>query len=125
MEYLRAAHGEGRHGLIMPGGADGTHGQSYTKKVISKAGEKLGLVGLHPHALRATFATAHWEAGTTLNQLTAMLGHKDPNTTMGYIRQRPLSAAVAQAKVAAAMNLVSSPPLVPAGKADAQKRAKK
>jgi len=45
--------------------------------------------GLHPHSLRATFATAHWEAGTPLSQITAMLGHRDPNTTMIYINQRP------------------------------------
>lgn len=69
--------------------------------------------GLHPHVLRATFATAHWEAGTPLSLITAMLGHEDPQTTMGYIRQRARDAKKAQTKVAESMGLAPSPSRVP------------
>jgi integrase len=104
MEYLKAMHGEGRRGLILGDGVG--HVAGYTSNAVKRAGEMLGIDGLHPHALRSTFATAHWEAGTPLSQITAMLGHNDPQTTMGYVRQRPRDAAEAQAKVAGVMGFV-------------------
>jgi integrase len=104
LEYMRANHGDAREGLVL-GGESGRHWIGYTARAVGKAGEALGIRGLHPHALRATFATAHWEAGTPLGQVTTMLGHKSPATTMIYIRQRPRGAAEAQAKVAAVMGL--------------------
>jgi len=109
LDHLRSVHGDGRQGLIIPG-AYGPHPPAYTKRAIARAGEAIGIVGLHPHALRATFATAHWEAGTSLAQITAMLGHKEPSTSMKYIRQRPLDASKAQAKVAEAMGVAYAVP---------------
>jgi len=104
-DRLREAHGwEATRGLIMPGeGPSGAHIKGYTRSLVAKAGRAIGIEGLHPHCLRATFATAHWEAGTPLAQIMGMLGHADAPTTMRYIRQRPLDAAAAQAKVASAM----------------------
>jgi integrase len=103
--YLREAHGDGKRGLIMTDIEDGAHRRSYTRRTVGLAGKRMDVDGLHPHALRATFATAHWEAGTPLSQITSMLGHKDPKTTMIYIRQRPRDAAAAQKKVAETMGL--------------------
>jgi len=109
LAHLRALHGEARSGLVL-GGAAGEHGAGFTRAAVARAGKAVGIAGLHPHALRATFATAHWEAGTPMAQITAMLGHRSPNTTMGYIRQRPRGAAEAQSRVAAAMGFPGAVP---------------
>jgi integrase/recombinase XerC len=86
--------------------ADGKpHRKGYTEKPVDRCAEELGIVGLHPHRLRATFATAHYEAGTPLSQIQQMLGHRDPETTLRYILQRPHDQAEAQRKVAMAMRL--------------------
>ena len=106
MDYLRLHHGRGQHGLLLPTTEGKAHVAGYTKKALASAGKLLGIVGLHPHSLRATFATAHWEAGTPLSQITAMLGHSSPQTTMIYINQRPRDAVEAQGRVAQNMGLV-------------------
>ena len=104
-------------GLVLPdrgpGGDPRPHNRMLTTKPIARASTELKLGRLTPHALRRTFATAHFEIGTPLSQIQQMLGHKDPETTLRYILQRPLDQAAAQAKVAAAMGFESSPPLVP------------
>ena len=81
--------------------------RGFTKNAVRAAGVDLGIEGLHPHRLRATFATAHFESGTPLSQIMLMLGHEKPPTTMRYIETRPKGAAEAQAKVAEAMGLGS------------------
>ena len=57
----------------------------------------------HLHGLRASFATTHFEAGTPLSQIQQMMGHSDPETTMGYIVQRPRDQAAAQERVSELM----------------------
>ncbi|MDR2560351.1 MAG: site-specific integrase [Holophagales bacterium] len=104
-EYLRQNYGQVESGLVLSGRAGGQHVAGYTKKIISLAGQKMGIDGLHPHGLRAAFATAHWEHGTPLSQITAMLGHASPQTTMGYIRQRDKDTKEAQNRVALSMRL--------------------
>jgi len=91
--------------------------RGFTKNAVRAAGVDLGIEGLHPHRLRATFATAHFESGTPLSQIMLMLGHEKPPTTMRYIETRPKGAAEAQAKVAEAMGLGSlhGSPLVSTG----------
>ena len=111
LDYLRKHHGGAKYGLLLPGrGADADgqplpHVPGYTREIVAKAGELMEIRGLHPHALRATFATAHWEAGTPLSQIMLMLGHKTPQTTMVYIHQRQRDATAAQHKVAKVMGL--------------------
>jgi integrase len=105
-EYLQNAHGRHESGLVLRGqGPNGQHGAGYTKTIIGIAGQLVGIEGLHPHGLRAAFATAHWEANTPLSQITAMLGHSAPQTTMGYIRQRDRDTFEAQNRVAQNMRL--------------------
>jgi integrase len=84
------------------------HRKGYTEKPVDRCAERLGIVGLHPHRLRATFATAHFEAGTPLSQIQQMLGHRDPETTLRYIVQRPHDQAEAQKKVAKSMGFSPS-----------------
>ena len=81
--------------------------RGFTKNAVRAAGSDLGIEGLHPHRLRATFATAHFETGTELSQIMQMLGHTKEPTTMRYIETRPRGAAEAQARVAEAMGLGS------------------
>jgi len=108
MEYLQRAHGQHESGLVIPGGSSGgQHVGGYTKKIVRRAGQLVGVDGLHPHGLRAAFATAHWEAGTPLGLITSMLGHASPQTTMGYIRQREKDTSEAQNKVALSMGILT------------------
>jgi len=135
LDGLRRDRGwKGERGLIMPAANGAPHVSAYTEGIVAKAGEEIGIVGLSPHCLRATFATAHWEAGTPLGEIMAMLGHSDAATTMIYIRQRPRDASEAQAKVAITFGLRlsyggstprSSPPAVPPKKRKKQGEAMK
>jgi len=101
-------------GPIIPG-----HGPGFTAKAVARAGEKAGAPGLHPHRLRASFATTHFEAGTPLTQIQQMMGHSDPETTMGYIVQRPRDQAAAQERVAEIMGFPGS---ILAGSQEAPKK---
>jgi len=69
--------------------------------VIRAAAKKVGVVGLHPHRLRATFASTHFEMGTSIGQIQVMMGHESQSTTMGYVVTRPADLAQAQEKFAA------------------------
>ena len=118
LENLRAIQKDPRKGLILPAEVDKEgrqipHRRRFTAKPVARCAGKLHIVGLTPHRLRATFATSHFEAGTPLSQIQQMLGHEDPETTMGYIVQRPKDQAEAQEKVAKAMGFQTSPPAVP------------
>jgi len=115
---LRTAEGGPARGLILPAGVDRKgrqlpHVSGFTTKPVARCAAVLKISGLTPHRLRATFATAHFEAGTPLTQIQQMMGHADPETTMGYIVQRPKDQAEAQERVARAMGFESGPPAVP------------
>lgn len=77
--------------------------RGFTKNAISSAGGKLGVIGLHPHRIRATFASAHFESGTTVSTIMNMLGHKHERTTFRYIERRSKDATEAQNRVASLM----------------------
>ncbi len=78
-----------------------------TKNAIRSAGDRLGIPGLHPHRLRATFATAHFEAGTTIQQIRLTMQHDKPQITLRYIETRQKVAVKAQARAAAAMGFAN------------------
>lgn len=97
-------------GLILPDAEDEQKARGFTKNAIREAGDDNGIPGLHPHRLRATFATTHYEAGTHLSEIQQMMGHEKPTTTLRYIEMRQVRAAEAQAKVAAAMGFSPGSP---------------
>lgn len=96
--------GKPSRGLVLPYDEDESLiYRGFTGNAVLAAGSDLGIEGLHPHRLRATFATAHFEVGTPLAQIMLMLGHDKPTTTLRYIETRPKEAAEAQDRVAKAM----------------------
>jgi len=90
-------------GLILTAQNGTPHGPGFTAKPVQRCAALAGTSGLHPYRLRASFATTHFEAGTSLSQIQQMMGHKDPETTMGYIVQRIKGQAEAQERVAELM----------------------
>ena len=100
------AQGRPMRGLILPyGEANDPIYRGFTKNAVASAGAKIGVDGLHPHRMRATFATAHFEDGTTIPTIMLMLGHKHEQTTFRYIERRSKDAREAQDRVEMAMGL--------------------
>ncbi len=85
-------NGEPSEGLVLVSTAYATpapHTEGFTSRAVASAGTAIGVRGLTPHALRRSFATAHWERGVSLKRIADMLGHADPETTRRhYIVQR-------------------------------------
>jgi integrase/recombinase XerD len=60
-------------------------------RLIRRTAQKAGIPGwqrLHPHALRRSYATTAKGRGAELVDLQDSMGHADPRTTEGYIKQR-------------------------------------
>jgi integrase len=81
-----------KEGLVMPGPLDPIsrkplpHSAGYTRPLVKRVGASLGLVGLSPHRLRASFISAlALEAKVPLPQVQKMAGHKHLATTMRYV----------------------------------------
>ena len=110
--YLAKVRPKGAtEGWMFPSENGEPHRVGYSRKPIDRGGQKVGLVKLTPHRLRATFATLHVEAKTPLPKIQQMLGHSEITTTMRYVEDSTAGLRDAMAKVARAMGLgVSSKP---------------
>jgi integrase len=97
-------------GLIMPGEDGNPHVSQFTKKVLNLVGKELGLAGLTPHRLRATFATNQARAGTDIRKIQVWLDHANIETTMIYIEYVEEGGHAAQDRVEEMMGLSASHP---------------
>ncbi len=61
------------------------HRPQFCKKTLQRVCKALNLGNVTQHRLRATFASLHAEAGTTVPEIQEMLGHKNIATTMIYV----------------------------------------
>lgn len=79
--------------------------RGFTRKAIAGANTAVGTPGISAHRLRGTFATLHSEAGTPIQTIQAMLGHKSATTTMLYLEAHREKAETQQAEVAKMMGM--------------------
>lgn len=99
MGYLLATKAD--EGLVL----GDKHPAGFCKKAIYGANMACKTPGLSPHRLRGTFATLHSEAGTPIQVIQQLLGHKSPITTMLYLEAHLEKAEEQQAKVAERMGM--------------------
>jgi integrase len=55
------------------------------RDIVGKAAQKIGAPNIRPHDLRRTCARLCREQGGDIEQIQAMLGHADINTTQRYL----------------------------------------
>ena len=101
LDYLGPT--KGKEGLVIPLVGETPHEGQFTKKVLYQVAKQLGLSGLTPHRLRATFATNHARAGTPIPTIQVWLGHERIETTMLYIEFVAEGGLAAQDRVAEMM----------------------
>lgn len=84
--------GKPKEGLLFPGPMDPEakipmpHSPGYTRALVRRVGADIGLPGLTPHRLRASFISSLvLEANVPLPQVQKMVGHKHIATTMRYV----------------------------------------
>jgi len=77
----------------------------FTRKSMAGANAAVGTAGISAHRLRGTFATLHSEAGTPIQTIQQMLGHKSASTTMLYLEAHREKAEEQQAEVARRMGM--------------------
>lgn len=68
---------------------------SLVNKQVAKIGERTGVVGLHPHVCRHTFATRLIEQGVDIRTVQELLGHSSVAETQKYTRVRPVGLQAA------------------------------
>ena len=77
----------------------------FCRKSLAGANEICTTPGISAHRLRGTFATLHSEAGTPIQVIQAMLGHKSAATTMLYLEAHQEKATEQQGRVAEKMGM--------------------
>jgi integrase len=71
---------------VLPGKGDAPHRQQFTRKAIERAGVAVGVPGLTPHRLRATYATLLSQTGASVYEVQKLLRHKQLSTTLHYVQ---------------------------------------
>jgi site-specific recombinase XerD len=87
----------GRHPLFctLKGEA---HWDSYVRTLCKRLAAKAGIEKrVHPHGLRHGWALGQVQAGTSLNAIQQLLGHRSLHTTSVYLQHIAPAAAVAEA----------------------------
>jgi integrase len=90
-------------GLIAPR-ADGSQlPPGYARRPMQLANEKCGIKGLTPHRLRGSYATLLSESGANIQTIQAVMRHKSPLTTIGYLEKNMDTVTQAQLRMAKKM----------------------
>lgn len=74
-----------QEGLIAPGARGRQLPKGFSRRLIEAGNKAISLTGITPHRLRGTFATLLSEEGAPIQTVQALMRHKDPMTTMGYL----------------------------------------
>lgn len=59
--------------------------KSGVENILKTLGENSGVIRLHPHLLRATFATNLSKKGVPIDVIAKLLGHANLNTITRYV----------------------------------------
>jgi integrase len=84
---------------VLPGKGDAPHRQQFTRKAIERAGVAVGVPGLTPHRLRATYATLLSQTGASVYEVQKLLRHKQLSTTLHYVQTDEKSLAEANQRL--------------------------
>ena len=84
--WARIKHLRRESGWVLPGEGDAPHFPQFTRKAIRAAGAEVGVHGLTPHRLRATFATLLSRTGSSVYEVQKLLRHKQLSTTLHYVQ---------------------------------------
>lgn len=84
---------------ILPGKGDAPHRQQFTRKAIERAGVAVGVPGLTPHRLRATYGTLLSQTGASVYEVQKLLRHKQLSTTLHYVQTDEKSLAEANQRL--------------------------
>ena len=66
----------GKHEQLKPGGI---------RAILIRIAKRAGVVNVHPHRFRRTFATNLSKRGMAIEEIQKLLGHKSLNTTLKYV----------------------------------------
>lgn len=84
---------------VLPGKDDAPHSQQFTRAAIKRAGIAVGVPGLTPHRLRATYATLLSQTGASVYEVQKLLRHKQLSTTLHYVQTDEKSLAEANQRL--------------------------
>jgi len=96
---------------VLPGKDDAPHSQQFTRTAIKRAGIAVGVPGLTPHRLRATYATLLSQTGASVYEVQKLLRHKQLSTTLHYVQTDQKSLAEANQRL---YRLAHQPRVTPA-----------